>query len=85
MKFKKAIIFLAEGTDESIVNEVIQWCKKFRSKLFVLFVVETHKISRLANLTHQKIETLSKKAEEGWSLQHAPVGDGRPRYDKGPL
>ncbi len=69
MKFKKAIIFLAEGTDESIVNEVIQWCKKFRSKLFVLFVVETHKISRLANLTHQKIETLSKKAEEGgWQL-----------------
>ncbi|KPK72055.1 hypothetical protein AMJ87_05870 [candidate division WOR_3 bacterium SM23_60] len=69
MKFKKVILFLTPGTDEVVMNEVIQWCKRFKSKLFVLFVVETNKISRLANLTHQKVETLSRKAEEGgWQL-----------------
>ncbi len=69
MKFKKVILFLTPGTDEVVMNEVVQWCKRFKSKLFVLFVVETNKISRLANLTHQKVETLSRKAEEGgWQL-----------------
>jgi len=69
MKFKKFILVLTQSTDQGIVSEVVQLCKKLKSKLFVLFIIEIHKISRLARLTHQNIDTIKKKVEEeGWQL-----------------
>ncbi len=69
MKFKKLILVLTHSTDQAIVSEVTQLCKKFKSKLFVLFIIEAHKISRLARLTHQKTDIIREKTEEeGWQL-----------------
>ncbi|HEC78709.1 MAG: hypothetical protein ACTSQ8_12830 [Candidatus Helarchaeota archaeon] len=69
MKFKKVILLFTEETDQSIIEPAVQLCKKFKSRLFVLFVVETGKISRLARLTHQKVELLHRRIEEtGWQL-----------------
>ncbi len=69
MQFKKVILVLTDNTDQLIISHVVQFCKRFKSKLFVLFVVEASKISRLARLTHQKTDTLLQKIEEeGWQL-----------------
>jgi len=69
MKFKKVILVLTNTNDQDIVKAAIQLCKKFKSKLFVLFVVETGRISRLARLTQKKSDMLRKKIEdEGWQL-----------------
>lgn len=67
MKFKKVILVLTDPSDQPIDESAIQLCKRFKSKLFVLFIIETSRISRLARLTHKKSETLRKKIEdEGW-------------------
>ena len=69
MKFKKVALLLTENTDQQIVSQAVQLCKKFKSNLFVLFVIEPQKVSRLASLTHQKVETFHQKIEEeGWQL-----------------
>ena len=69
MKFKKTLLVLIHDTDQQILTQAVQLCKNFRSKLFALFVIEPSKISRLASLTHQKIDTLHKKIEEeGWRM-----------------
>lgn len=69
MKFKKVILLLTEDSDQLIVSQAVQLCRKFKSKLFVLFVIQTTKISRLACLTHQKTDIIHQKAEEkGWRL-----------------
>ncbi len=69
MKFKKIILVLTEGSDQQIVSQAVQLGKKFKSKLFVLFIIEPQKISRLASLTHQKAETFHREIEEeGWQL-----------------
>ncbi len=69
MKFKKVILLLTENTDQQIVSQTVQLCKRLKGNLFVLFVIEPHKISRLSSLTHQKTETLHQKIEEeGWRL-----------------
>lgn len=69
MKFKKVILVLTEDTDQIIITQVVKLCKKFRSKLFVLFVIEVNRASRLARLTHQKTDILDQEIEEGgWKL-----------------
>ncbi|NOR16164.1 hypothetical protein GQ543_00420, partial [candidate division WOR-3 bacterium] len=69
MKFKKVILVLTEDTDQMIITQVVKLCKKFKSKLFVLFVVEANRASRLARLTHQKTDILDQEIEEsGWKL-----------------
>jgi len=69
MKLKKVMLLLTENTDQQIVSEAVQLCKKFKGSLFVLFIIEPHKISRLSSLTHQKVETFHQKIEEeGWRL-----------------
>jgi hypothetical protein len=69
MKIKKLILVLTNINDQDIAKAAVQLCKKFKSKLFVLFVVETGRISRLARLTQKKSDTLRKKIEdEGWQL-----------------
>jgi hypothetical protein len=76
MKIKKLILVLTNTNDQDITEAAIQLCKKFKSKLFVLFVVETGRISRLARLTQKKSDTLRKKIEdEGWQLLYL-IEDG---------
>ena len=69
MKFKKVVLVLTEDTDQMIISQAVKLCKKFKSKLFVLFIVETNKVVRLARLTHQKTDILDQEIEEGgWKL-----------------
>lgn len=69
MKFKKVVLVLTEDTDQMIISQAVKLCKKFKSKLFVLFIIETNKVARLARLTHQKTDTLDQEIEEGgWKL-----------------
>lgn len=81
MKCKKILLVLTEGMDQSIISEVVALCKKFRSRLFVLFIIDPHRIARLARLTHQTADKVySKEEEEGWQLlylvEDAAVGSG---------
>jgi hypothetical protein len=69
MKFKKIILVLTDVNDHEIMASALQLCNKFKSKLFVLFIIETGRVSRLARLTQKKSETMHKKIEdEGWQL-----------------
>lgn len=69
MRIKKAILVLTNANDQDIAEAALLLCKKFKSKLFVLFIVETGRISRLARLTQKKSDTMRKKIEdEGWQL-----------------
>lgn len=69
MDFKKLLLILTDDADQSILTDAVQLCKDFKSKLYVLFVIEPNRISRLASLTHQKVKIVHKKTEEnGWKL-----------------
>jgi hypothetical protein len=69
MKCKKILLVLTEGIDQPIISEVVALCKKFKSKLFVLFIIDPHRMSRLARLTHQTTDKIYRKEEEeGWRL-----------------
>jgi hypothetical protein len=69
MDFKKLLLVLTDDADQSILTNAVQLCKNFKSKLYVLFVIEPNRVSRLASLTHQKVKVVHKKTEEnGWKL-----------------
>ena len=60
---------LTGDTDQTILSAAVQLCKNLSGKLFVLFVIEPNRISRLASLTHQKVKVVYDKTEEnGWQL-----------------
>lgn len=72
MQFEKSLLVVTTDTNQKTLNQAVQLCKNFKSKLFVLFVVEASRISRLASLTHQKTDTLQRKIEEqGWELLYS--------------
>jgi hypothetical protein len=69
MEFKKFLLMLTGDTDQTILSAAVQVCKNLDGKLFVLFVIEPNRISRLASLTHQKVKLVYDKTEEnGWQL-----------------
>lgn len=69
MKIKKALLLMTETSDQTVLCDVVQFCKKFRAKLFVLFIMDGNKVSRLSRLTHQKLESIQKNLEEeGWQI-----------------
>jgi nucleotide-binding universal stress UspA family protein len=60
---------LVSDTDQSILSTAVQFSKSCGSKLFVLFVIEPNRISRLASISHQKVKVVYDKTEEnGWQL-----------------
>jgi nucleotide-binding universal stress UspA family protein len=60
---------LVSDTDQSILSTAVQFSKSCGSKLFVLFVIEPNRISRLAGISHQKVKVVYDKTEEnGWQL-----------------
>ena len=66
VKFKKVLLVLTNDANLQILTHVI---KNFQSKLFVLFIIESNRISRLASFTHQRVANLHKKLEEqGWRM-----------------
>lgn len=72
MQFKKSLLVVTTDTNQKMLNQAVQLSKNFGSKLFVLFVIESNRISRLASLTHQKTDTLQRKIEEqGWELLYS--------------
>ncbi len=69
MEFKKFLLMLTGDTDQTILSAAVQLCKSLSGKLFVLFVIEPNRISRLASLTHQRVKVVYDKTEEsGWQL-----------------
>jgi hypothetical protein len=69
MEFKKFLLMLTGDTDQTILSAAVQLCKTLSGKLFVLFVIEPSRISRLASLTHQRVKVVYDKTEEnGWQL-----------------
>ncbi len=69
MNFNKTILILMYDTNQKILTEAVQLCQHLGCKLFVLFIIESNRIARLASLTHQKIDNLqSKIEEEGWRM-----------------
>lgn len=69
MEIAKALLFLVDNTDQKIFPQVVQLCKTFHSQLFVLFVLEESRISKLATLTHEQITTIRQRIEEeGWEM-----------------
>jgi hypothetical protein len=69
MDFKKLLLVLTVDAEQSILTDAVQLCKDFKSKLYVLYVIDPDRVSRLASLTHQKVKVVHKKTEEdGWKL-----------------
>jgi hypothetical protein len=69
MKFKKVLVLFTDMMDKAVISEIVQFCRKFKSKLYVLFVLEPKKISRLSSITHRAYDALHKEIEEqGWQL-----------------
>ena len=69
MELKKFLLMLTGDTDQTILSTAVQLCKDLGGKLFVLFVIEPNRVSRLASLTHQKVKDVYDKTEEnGWQL-----------------
>jgi hypothetical protein len=69
MEFKKFLLMLTGDTDQTILSAAVQLCKSLSGKLFVLFVIEPNRMSRLASLTHQEVKVVYDKTEEnGWQL-----------------
>jgi len=66
VKFKKVLLVLTNDANLQILTHVI---KNFQSKVFVLFIIESSRISRLASLTHQRVANFHKRLEEqGWRM-----------------
>ncbi|MGQ9663966.1 MAG: universal stress protein [bacterium] len=69
MVFARALLFIVDNTDQQIFTQTIQLCKFFKSQLFVVFVLEEHRIAKLASLTHEPIDLIKRKIEEeGWEM-----------------
>ena len=69
MQIAKALLYLVDATDQKVFSQVVQLCKTFKSQLFVLFVLEESRISKLASLTHEKITSIRQRIEEeGWEM-----------------
>ena len=67
MKFKKALLVLTDIADQAINEEIVDLCRKFKSKLYVLFVLEPKKVSRLSRMTHRTNDVVHKDlSEQGW-------------------
>lgn len=69
MDFPRALLFIVDNTDQQIFTPAIQLCKFFKSQLFVLFVLEEHRIAKLASITHEHIDSIKRRIEEeGWEM-----------------
>lgn len=69
MDFPRALLFIVDNTDQQIFTQAIQLCKFFKSQLFVLFVLEEHRIAKLASITHKHIDSIKRRIEEeGWEM-----------------
>gem|GEM_PF-618524 len=69
MEISKVLLYLVDHGDQKIFSQVVQVCKMFKSQLFVLFVLEDSRISKLATLTHEKVDTIRQRIEEeGWEM-----------------
>lgn len=69
LELNRVLLYIVDTTDQSIFTPAIQFCKLFKSQLFVLFVLEEHHVSKLATITHEKIELIKQRIEEeGWEM-----------------
>ncbi|MEO0128647.1 MAG: hypothetical protein ABIL02_00200 [candidate division WOR-3 bacterium] len=69
IEFPRVLLYIVDNTDQGIFTSAIQFCKLFKSHLFVLFVLEEHRISKLASITHENIESIKQRIEEeGWEM-----------------
>jgi hypothetical protein len=76
MKFKKALLVLTDIADQTIIREFVGLCKKFKSKLYVLFVLEPKKVSRISRMTHRINDKVHKElSEQGWQALYLVEDD----------
>lgn len=69
MNFSRVLLYIVDNTDQQIFTPVVQLCKLFKSQLFVLFVLEEHRISKLASITRENIDSIRQRIEEeGWEM-----------------
>lgn len=69
MEVARTLLYLVDNADRKIFSPAIQICKFFKSQLFVLFVLEEHRVSKLATLTHENTKTIRQRIEEeGWEM-----------------
>ncbi len=69
MNLSRVLLYLVDNSDQRIFSQSIQLCKFFKSQLLVLFVLEEHRISKLASLTRENTKTIRQRIEEeGWEM-----------------
>jgi hypothetical protein len=69
-------LILTHDTNQRLLSKSVQFCKYLGCKLFVLFVVESSRLARLASLTHQNTADLQGKIEEdGWRILYSVEDD----------
>jgi|UniRef100_A0A7V3RHU1 hypothetical protein len=68
-EFSRALLYIIDNTDQQIFTPAIQFCKLFKSQLFVLFILEEHRISKIASMTRENIDSIRQRIEEeGWEM-----------------
>uniref|UniRef100_A0A7C4TB69 Universal stress protein n=1 Tax=candidate division WOR-3 bacterium TaxID=2052148 RepID=A0A7C4TB69_UNCW3 len=69
MEINRALLYLIDNSDQRIFPLAIQICKFFNCQLFVLFVLEEHRVSKLASLTRENTKVIRQRMEEeGWEM-----------------
>ncbi len=67
--FEKVLMVITDEADKSMISPTVALCQKEKSKLYVLFVIDTHRINRLAQTLRQKNDDIYRNVEEtGWQL-----------------
>jgi hypothetical protein len=69
MEFPRVLLYITDNTDQSVFTPTVQLCKFFKSQLFALFVLEEHRISKLASITREPVDSIQQRIEEGgWEM-----------------
>ncbi len=67
--FEKVLLVMTDETDQSVINTAVAICRKEKSRLYVLFIIDSRRINRLGRKGRQKIDDIYRQAEEtGWQL-----------------
>lgn len=69
ISFGKVLLAMTDEVDRSVINTAVALCRKEKSKLYVLFIIDTHRVNRLAQTLRQKNDEIYRTVEEtGWQL-----------------
>lgn len=69
MQLERILLYVGDSTDQKVFPQAVSLCRTFNSQLFVIYVLDEHRIAKLASLTRENAETIRRRVEEeGWEM-----------------